>query len=131
MAVYALLGGSRTLSVSTTSTIAVLTASTLNVRSVNRKIVAAVGRRPGTEIVILDATTLARVITVTQEFVELERALAGQGAQVWIAALPPQTLELVTRLPRWSELERNQQLYPTTLAAFIAYRSHHRQPTAM
>lgn len=97
---------------------------TANVRSVNRKIVAAVEQHPGTEIVVVDATPIARVtLTVTQEFAELERELAEHGAVVWIAGLPPHTLELSKHLPLWPVLEQEQRIYPTTLAALREYRS--------
>ena len=99
---------------------------TANVRSVNRKIVTAVERHPGTELVVLDVTAVARLtLTVAQEFSELERELRERGAGVWIAALPPHTLSTSKQLPLWAGLAQNKQLYPTTLAALIAYRGLH------
>jgi MFS superfamily sulfate permease-like transporter len=78
---------------------------TANVRSVNRKIVAAVERHPGTEVVVLDATSLSRVtLTVTQEFAELDRELRDLGAVAWIAGLPPSALTMVERLPLYAGL---------------------------
>ena len=107
---------------------------TANVRSVNRKIVTAVEEHPGTELVVLDVTAIARLtLTVAQEFSELERELRERGAGVWIAALPPHTLSTSKQLPLWPELAQNNQLYPTTLAALIAYRglihAPHPRPT--
>ena len=54
---------------------------TANVRSANRKIITSVDRRPGTEVLVLDATALAQLsITVIEEFAELERELGDAAS---------------------------------------------------
>jgi SulP family sulfate permease len=97
---------------------------TANVRSVNRKIVAAVEGHPGTEVVVLDATSVARLtLTVTQEFSELDCELHDLGVVAWVAGLAPPARSMLERLPLFAELERDGRVHPTTLAALNAFRA--------
>jgi sulfate permease, SulP family len=97
---------------------------TANVRSANRKIITSVDRRPGTEVLVLDATALAQLsITVIEEFAELERELGDRGVSVWIAALPPSALLTARQTGRWAELDQADRLYPTALTAVHAFRA--------
>jgi SulP family sulfate permease len=102
---------------------------TANIRTVNRKIVAAVEERPGTAVVVLDATAVGQLsLTVVQEFADLEREVGGLGTTLWIAALPPRALHAARQLPRWSELERSGRVFPTAMAAVRAFRDRGESP---
>ena len=60
---------------------------TANVRSVNRKMLELVDRRPGVEVLILDATALRQLpVTVIDEVGELQRELTERGVTMWVAA---------------------------------------------
>jgi len=97
---------------------------TANVRSVNRKIIAAVEQHSGVRVLALDATALGRVsLTVMHEFAELEHELQDRDVDLWIAALPPNTLRLAQKAPRWPELVQASRLFPTALAAVSAFRT--------
>ena len=97
---------------------------TANIRSVNRKILAEIDRHPGTGVLVLDATSVARfTLTVAEEFNDLERELRERGVELWVAALTPMALEMARKLPRWPELDEAKRLYPTSLAALNAYRA--------
>jgi hypothetical protein len=97
---------------------------TANVRSANRKVLAGVDQHPGTEVLVLDATALARLpITVIEQFAELERELGDRGVTVWVAALPPTALQLARQTPRWQELDQADRLYPTAGAALRAFQA--------
>ena len=96
---------------------------TANVRSVNRKVVAAVDARPGTNVLVLDATAVAKLsVTALGEMTQLERELGQRGVTAWIAALPPASLRTAKMLPRWQELDEAGQLHPTVLGAVHAFR---------
>ena len=104
---------------------------TANVRSVNRKIIASVDRSSGTRVLALDATALGRVsLTVMHEFAELEHELRDRDVNLWIVALPPDTLRLARQAPRWRELVQASRLYPTSLAALSAFRRRVTSPPA-
>ncbi len=97
---------------------------TANVRSANRKLVAAVEQHPDTEVVAVDATALARVsLTVVHQFAELEQELLDRHVQLWIVALPPATLRMARQTPRWQELADASRLFPTALSAVSAFRN--------
>jgi SulP family sulfate permease len=96
---------------------------TANVRSANRKVVAAVDRSEGTSVVVLDGTALARVsLTVVHQFADLEQEMLDRGVTLWIVALPPATLQMARQTPRWQELAGASRLFPTALAAVSAFR---------
>ena len=96
---------------------------TANVRSVNRKVVAAVDARPGTTVLVLDATAVAKLsVTALGEMTQLERELGQRGVTAWIAALPPASLRTAKMLPRWQELDEAGQLHPTVLGAVHSFR---------
>jgi SulP family sulfate permease len=97
---------------------------TANVRSANRKIITAVDQHPGTGVVALDATALARVsLTVVHQFADLEQELLDRDVRLWIVALPPATLQLARQTPRWQELADASRLFPTALGAVRAFRA--------
>jgi len=96
---------------------------TANVRSANRKIVDAVDRHPGTTVVVLDATALAKVpVTVIDQVAELEHDLGERDVALWIAALPPDALRTARLTTRWQEFDQEGRVHPTALAAVRAYR---------
>ncbi len=97
---------------------------TANVRSTNRKIAAAVAARPGTSVVVVDTSAMAKVtLAVVDEMPELERDLSDLGATLWIAALTPDVLRLARQTPRWAELDDANRLHRTARAAMEAFRS--------
>ena len=97
---------------------------TANVRGANRRLLAAVDRHEGVDTLVVDTSAIARVsLTVVDELPELERELAAGHVTLWIAGMPPRTLALARRLPRWEELESHGRLFPTALAAVRVYRS--------
>ena len=97
---------------------------TANVRTANRKIIAAADQHPNTEIVALDATALARIsLTVLHQVADLEQELLDRDVKLWIVALPPATLRLARQTPRWQEFADASRLFPTALAAIHAFRS--------
>ena len=97
---------------------------TANVRSVNQKIVAAVDQRPGTRVLVVDATAVAQLpLTVVAEFAQLERDLHDRGVILWIAGLPPRALQTARRLALWAELDQAGRLHASALAATHAYRA--------
>jgi SulP family sulfate permease len=96
---------------------------TANVRSANRKVIATVEQHPGTRVVALDATALARVsLTVVHQFADLEQELLDREIRLWLVALPPATLRMARQTPRWQELAQDSRLYPTARAALSAFR---------
>lgn len=96
---------------------------TANVRSVSQKVRRAVEARPGTEVVVLDATTVgALTLTVVGELQELGHELSDDDVELWIAAFPPRALATARQLPRWNELEERRRIHPTALAAVAAFR---------
>jgi sulfate permease, SulP family len=100
---------------------------TANVRSANRKVIARVDRHPGAEVLVLDATALARLpVTVIDEVAELERELGYRDVELWIAALPPVALRTARQTPRWREFDDAGRVYPTALAAVAAFRERGR-----
>ena len=98
---------------------------TANVRSANRRILAAVDARPTPDTLVVDMLGRRPCCRSRSldEFADLERELAARGVTLWIAALPPHALALARRLPRWDEFESEGRLFPTALAAVRAYRS--------
>ena len=95
---------------------------TANVRAANRRVVAAVDRRPGTRVVVVDATVQGQLsTTVIDEGAELDRALTERGVILWMAALPPEALRTAQGLPVWPSLVEAGRTYPTALAATRAY----------
>jgi high affinity sulfate transporter 1 len=96
---------------------------TANVRSVARKALRIVDGRPGTQVVVLDATTVSALpLTVVQELGELGHELSERDVELWIAAFPPRALATARSLPRWRELEEKRRFHPTALAAVNAFR---------
>jgi MFS superfamily sulfate permease-like transporter len=95
---------------------------TANVRSVNRRILAAVdAAHPDT--LVLDLSTVGMLpVSVIDELKELGHELEGRRVHLWLAALPPRSLATVRRLPRWVELEAAGHFYPTSLAAARAHQ---------
>jgi MFS superfamily sulfate permease-like transporter len=95
---------------------------TANIRTANRKVIAAVdAAKP--QVLVIDATAVAMLsVTVIDEFAQIEQALRDRGADLWIAALPPRALATVRLLPRWADLEVDGRLHPTALAAMRRYR---------
>ena len=95
---------------------------TANVRSVNRKLLAAVDARDGVEVLVLDATAVAMLaVTVMDEVAGLEGALAERGVTLWIAALPPAALAAAHKTLRWDQVVGEGRLHPTALAAVRAF----------
>ncbi len=97
---------------------------TANVRSANRKILAAVDDRPGTRVLVLDATAVALVtVTLINEFSVLERELHQRGVTLWVTALPPAARRAAEQRPRWAELAQADRLHPTARSAVESYRA--------
>jgi sulfate permease, SulP family len=97
---------------------------TANVRSVNRKIVAAVDARPTPpDVLLLDASAVnILTVTVIDALPQLERELISRGVTFWLAGLPPGALATARQLPRWREFDEAGRIHPTALAAVRAYR---------
>jgi sulfate permease, SulP family len=95
---------------------------TANVRSVNRKIVAAVDDHPGTRVLVVDCTAVHHVlITVVEEVGDLERELEDRHVELWIAGLVPEVVETARQLPEGHEMFAAGRMYPSALAAVRAY----------
>jgi MFS superfamily sulfate permease-like transporter len=95
---------------------------TANVRSVNRRVLEAAERHPGTRVLVLDATAQgALTTTIIDEGTELDRALRERGIVLWMAALQPEALRAARDLPVWPELVESGRTYHTALAAVRAY----------
>ena len=95
---------------------------TANIRSVNRRVVEQVDRRPGTRVVVLDVTAQGQLTTtIIDEGMELDRALAERGVELWLAALTPEALRVATELSSWANLVATGRAHPTALAAVRAY----------
>ena len=91
---------------------------TANVRSTNRKLVAAADARPDTQVVVLDLTAQGRLsLTATHQFSDLEQEFDERGIALWVVAIPPDALKLARQTPRWQEVADAGRLYPTALAA--------------
>lgn len=95
---------------------------TANVRSVNRKIAAAVDAHPGVRTLVVDATPMTQLpVTVIDEMIELERAMNDRGVTLWFAGLPPQARHTAEQLPRWRELVDAGRVHDSSLAAVRTY----------
>lgn len=95
---------------------------TANVRSVDRKVLAAVdAAHPDTLVLDLSAVGLLPV-SVIDELKELSHELQRRDVRLWLAALQPRSLATVRELPRWVELEAGGHFYPSSLAAARAHR---------
>ena len=74
---------------------------TANVRSTNRKLVAAADARPDTQVVVLDLTAQGRLsLTATHQFSDLEQEFDERGIALWVVAIPPDALKLARQTPR-------------------------------
>jgi MFS superfamily sulfate permease-like transporter len=94
-----------------------------NIRSVNRKALAAVDARGGVEVLVVDATSVGYLpVTVMDEVGAFEAALAERGAQLWVAALMPDVVTAAEQTPRWDEVVGAGRVHATALAAVRAYR---------
>lgn len=113
MAVYALLGGSRILSVSTTSTIATLSASTLLAAGV-------AADSTGADDALGDLATLVLLTGLVLLLARLFR-LGPLVDNMWIASLPRRALAQARTAPGWAALERTGRLHPTARAALDAF----------
>jgi MFS superfamily sulfate permease-like transporter len=103
---------------------------TANIRSLHRKILAAVDAQPTPpEVLVLDASAMqALTVTVIDEEPQLERELTGRGVTFWVAALNPPVLATAQLLPRWREFDESGRIFPTALAAVRAYRARQPRP---
>jgi high affinity sulfate transporter 1 len=94
-----------------------------NIRSVNRKALAAVDARGDVEVLVMDATSVGYLpVTVMDEVGEFEAALAERGAQLWVAALMPDVLTAAQQTARWDEVVGAGRVHATALAAVRAFR---------
>jgi sulfate permease, SulP family len=97
---------------------------TANVRSVNRKLLAAVDARPGTRVLVVDATTQARLtVTVADQVGDLQRELDARHVELWVAGLPPEALAMARATEGWPEIEAGGRAHPTAGAALRAFES--------
>lgn len=97
---------------------------TANVRSANRKAIAAVDATEGVQVLVLDTSTQAAVpVTVIDEMANFEQQLAARNVTLWIAALPPRALATARKTPRWHALDADGRVFPSALAAVRAFRS--------
>jgi MFS superfamily sulfate permease-like transporter len=95
---------------------------TANVRSVNRRVLEAAARRPGTRVLVLDATAQGQLTTtIIDEGAELDRALREHGVVLWMAALQPGALQTARDLPGWDDLVASGRAHHTALGAVRAY----------
>jgi high affinity sulfate transporter 1 len=101
---------------------------TANIRSVHRKILAAVDAAPTPlEVVVLDASAVTVLpVTVIDAAPEVERELIARGVVFWIAGLTPRARATAEQLPRWRELDDAGRIQPTALAAVRAFRAGRR-----
>ncbi len=100
---------------------------TANVRSVNHKILDCVDGRPGTRVLVLDATALHHLtVTLTNELGDLERELSARDISLWISRLQPDARTTAEQLPGWAEMTGEDRLYDSTVAAVRAYRGEYR-----
>lgn len=100
---------------------------TANIRSVVRKVLAAVASRPDVRVLVLDGTAIARVsLTAVDEILDLERELDERGIALWFAGVPPTAMPAVRKLPRWDELVAAGRIHPTALSAAGAYSQMYR-----
>jgi sulfate permease, SulP family len=96
---------------------------TANIRTANRQVVDAVDAAPGTRVLVLDMAAVAHLtVMVMDEGLQLERELADRDVELWIAGLPPHALATARKVEHWSDLERTGHIYPTALAAALAFR---------
>ena len=97
---------------------------TANIRSVHRKIIAAVDALPAApDVLVLDCSAVAMLpVTVIDEVPSLDRALGERGVTFWVAALTPRALATAKLLPLWKELDDAGRIHPTALAAVRAFR---------
>jgi MFS superfamily sulfate permease-like transporter len=96
---------------------------TANARGVQAKIldrVAATDPRP--RVLVLDGTAVGALSATTLTvFRELDRQLADQGIELWLAALPPRALAQARQLPAWDGLDAAGRLHPTAREAVAAF----------
>jgi sulfate permease, SulP family len=99
---------------------------TANVRSVNRKVLAALDAADA-DTLVLDLSAVAVLsVTAAMQYADLEREIASRGATLWIAAVPPRTLAAARQMGPFADLEAAGQVFPTALAAMRAYRDPRR-----
>jgi MFS superfamily sulfate permease-like transporter len=79
---------------------------TANVRKVARQVrVAAETGHP--DVVVLDTSaTMTTSATVLDHLAELDDQIAAMGATIWLAALPPASVEMMRTLSAWQEWRR-------------------------
>jgi MFS superfamily sulfate permease-like transporter len=96
---------------------------TANVRKVARQVrVAAETGHP--DVVVLDTSaTMTTSATVLDHLAELDDQIAAMGATIWLAALPPASVEMMRTLSAWQEWHDAERLHPTVAAALHAYRA--------
>ena len=95
---------------------------TANIRPANDKIVAAVDKAEGTQLLLLDLSAVGELtLTVMDEMSNLAHVVDERSVALWLAVLPPGALATARLTPRWDELHRKAGS-PTTLAAVHAYR---------
>jgi MFS superfamily sulfate permease-like transporter len=86
-----------------------------NVRSVNRKVVAAASD-DGVDVLVVDVSSMAGLpLSVVDEFPELDHELSSLGVTLWIASMTPAVLAVAQQLPLWRSCR--------TKAAYIRRRS--------
>ena len=97
---------------------------TANVRSVNRKLLEAVDEHPGTGVLVVDVTAMARLtVTVIDQVADLERELRARGAELWVGGMPPDALATAQATERWPEWEAAGRVHATSEAAVRAFVS--------
>jgi high affinity sulfate transporter 1 len=97
---------------------------TANVRTVNRRILAALDAADGIDTLVLDLAAVAMPsVTAAMQFTDLEREVASRGVTLWLAAVPPRTMAAVRQMARFSELLDSGGIHPTALAAARAHQA--------
>jgi high affinity sulfate transporter 1 len=90
---------------------------TANVHNIHRRILAAVDAADP-ETVVLDLSAIAATsVTVLDQSIDLDQQLVARDVGFWVTALTPRVLAMVSRLPRFEELQAAGRVFPTALAA--------------
>lgn len=73
-------------------------------------------------VVLLDATAVGRLsMTILSRMHDLERALNGEGIELWVSSLPETALKMARRTPGWARWSQEGRVWPTTADAVAAH----------
>lgn len=100
---------------------------TANVRGVRRAIESLVDTRDPSVVVLVVSATFELSVTVADQVIELDGALAARGVRLWYAGLAPHALETAKQFPAWSTIVDEHRTFETADAAVRAYRRSSRR----